>query len=121
MCKEQEIDEFEAVDLTFQEFPSLQETLDGGFAKTTPTLNKLNHYITYMALSYHEIGLELGIPNATLKLIRNDPILSGLKEKCQKMLEMWLENDTSATWKKLSDALQKVGMSVLAERIKNSC
>ena len=73
------IDEFEALELTFQEFPSLQETLDGGIAKATPTLNKLNHHITDMAPSYHEIGLELDIPNATLKLIRNDPILSGLK------------------------------------------
>ena len=68
-----------------------------------------------MAPSYHEIGLELGITYATMT------ILSGLKEKCQKMLEMWLENDTSATWKKLCDALQEVGMSVLAEQIKNSC
>ena len=56
-----------------------------------------------------------------MKLIKNDPILSGLKEKCQKMLEMWLENDISATRKKLCDALQEVEMSVLAEQIKNSC
>ena len=64
-CNEQEVEEFDTVELTFQEFPSLQEALDGGFAnnlKTTPTLNKLNHYIIDMASSYHEIGLDLGIP-----------------------------------------------------------
>ena len=73
-----------------------------------------------MAPSHHDIGLELDIPYATLKLIRNDPNLSDLKEKCCKMLEGWLEDDNSATWKKLCDALQEVGMSVLAEQIKNS-
>jgi len=30
---------------------------------------------------------------------------------------VWLENDTSATWKKLCDALRETGKSVLAEQI----
>ena len=38
LCNEQEIEEFEAVELTFQEFPSLQETLDGGFANNPKLL-----------------------------------------------------------------------------------
>ena len=36
------------------------------------------------------------------------------------MLEVWLENDTSATWKKLCDALEEEEMSFLAEQIKIS-
>ena len=116
---DQGIGEIEAVELTFKEFPSLQENLNGGIGnhpnlEATPSPRELNHYITDMAPSYHDIGLELDIPYATLKLIRNDPNLSDLKEKCRKMLEVWLEDDTSATWKKLCDALQEVGMSVLA-------
>ena len=50
-------------------------------------------------------------------LIRNDSSLPDLKEKCRKMLEVWLENDTTATWKKLCDALRETGKSVLAEKI----
>ena len=122
---DQRIGEIEAVELTFKKFPSLQEYLDEGIAnhpnlEATPSPRELNRYITDMAPSYQDIGLELDIPYATLKLIRKDPILSDLKEKCRKMLEVWLENDTSATWKKLCDALQEVRMSVLAEQIKNS-
>ena len=73
-----------------------------------------------MAPSYYDIGLQLDIVNSQLKLIKNDPSLSDLKEKCRKMLEVWLENDTSATWKKLCDALEEEGLSVLAEQIKYS-
>ena len=117
------ISEIEAVDLTFVKFPSLQKQLPDlvnlGNLEATPTLKELNHYITEMAPSYYNIGLELDIVNSKLKVIKSDPSLPDLEEKCRKMLEVWLENDTSATWKKLCDALQEVGMSVLAERIKN--
>jgi len=111
-----------AVDLTFEKFPSLQKHIDSGFVnhqnlEAIPTLNELNHYITDMAPSYDRIGLELDVVNSQIKLIRNDPSLPGLEEKCLKMLEVWLENDTSATWKKLCDALEETGQSVLAERI----
>ena len=122
---QQRIGEIEAEELTFKEFPFLQENLDGGIGKhpnleATPSPRELNQYLTDMAPSYQEIGSELDIPYATMKLIRRDPNLSDLKEKCRNMLEVWLENDTSATWKKLCDALQEVGISVLAEQIKNS-
>ena len=115
----------EAVELTFQEFPSLKKRLDDTInianqqnLEATPTLKELNHYITEMAPSYHNIGLELDVVNSKLKVIQSDPSLPDLEMKCRKMLEVWLENDTSATWKKLCDALQEVGMNVLAERIK---
>ena len=121
----QGLTEFEAIDDTFKEFPSLQEILDGGGVNQqnlglTPTLNELNRYITNMAPSYYDIGLQLDIVNSQLRLIKNDPSLPDLKAKCCKMLEVWLENDTSATWKKLCDALQEVELNVLAEQIKNS-
>ena len=114
----------EAVELTLAKFPSLKENLDGDIANqknldVTPTLNDLNHYITEMAPSYYNIGLELDIVNSKLKVIQNDPSLPDLEGKCHKMLEVWLESNTSATWKKLCGALQEVGLSVLAERIKN--
>ena len=131
---------YKAMDLTFEKFPSLQNLVDGGYVswitlieqhtdgslvnqkilEATPTLKELNRYITDMAPSYYDIGLQLDIVNSQLKLIKNDPSLSDLKEKCRKMLEVWLENDTSATWKKLCDALEEVELNVLAEQIKYS-
>ena len=108
----------EAVTLTCEKFPSLK---DNGI-QSTPTMNKLNHYITDMAPSYNTIGLELDVPNNKLKVIKNDPSLADLQEKCCRMLEVWLETDTSASWKKLCDALEEpgVGLSVLAGQIKKT-
>ena len=112
----------EAVARTIQMYPSLLNeegpTMRDLFG--TPTLNELNRYITDMAPSYYDVGLQLDIVNSQLKLIRNDPSLSDLREKCRKTLEVWLENDNSATWKKLCDALQEVELTVLAEQIKNT-
>ena len=121
----QGISGIEAVDRTLEKFPSLQKGIDGSLVnqkslEATPTLNELNRYITDMAPSYYDIGLQLDIVNSQLKLIKNDPNLSNLREKCRKMLEVWLENDTSATWKKLCDALEEKGLSVLAEQIKKT-
>jgi len=68
-----------------------------------------------MVSSYYTIRLELGIPySSKLKS------LVDLQEKCCKMLEVWLETDTLASWKKLCDALEEneVGLCALAERIK---
>ena len=86
---------------------------------STPTLKELNHYITDMAPFYYDIGLQLDIVNSQLKLIKNDPSLPDLKEKCHRMLDVWLESDinASATWKKLCDALQEVNLNALAKKI----
>ena len=138
--RQQGISKFDAVDLILEKFPSLQKCVDGGYVswstlkeqnangglvnqrilEATPTLKELNRYITKLAPSYYNIGLQLDIVNSQLKLIKNDPSLSDLREKCRKMLEVWLENDTSATWKKLYDALEEVEQSVLAEEIKTT-
>ena len=108
----------DALDRVFKEFPSLEGEISSyRDLDITPTLNELNCYIIDMAPFYYGIGLELDIVNSQMKLIRSDPSLPDLKEKCQRMLEVWLESDTCATWKKLCEALQEVGQDVLAERI----
>ena len=140
--RSQGISDPEAVDSTFEMFPDLHKLIHHGYntwlsslagkyassdslvnqqlLEATPTLNKLNRYIIHMAPSYYKIGLQLDIVNRRLKLIKNDISLSDLEERCRKMLEVWLENDTSATWKKLRDALQEVELNNLAEQIKDS-
>ena len=116
MSKYEAID---AISKTFADEVTHSQSLD---LQTVPTMNQLNHYITEMAPSYYTIGLELGIPYSELKVIKSDPSLVDLKEKCLKMLEVWLARDTSATWKKLCDALEdpEVSMCALAERIKKT-
>ena len=119
--------EIEAVCLTFENFPTLRDEVIPTHPldlhlEATPTMNKLNHYITDMAPSYYPIGLELGIPNVKLKSIKHDPGLPDLQEKCRKMLEVWLETDTSASWKKMCDALEEdeVSLHALAKKIKTT-
>jgi len=117
--------ETEAIHLTFEKFPELNDEVPCNQPRdleTTPTMNKLNHYITDMAPSYYTIGLELDITNSKLKLIKDDPSLADLKEKCRKMLEVWLETDTSASWKKLCNALEEpeVSLCALVENIKKT-
>ena len=114
----------DAVDLTFQKYPELNDDVASTQPclnlEIAPTMKELNHYITDMAPVYYSIGLELGIHNKQLKVIKNDPSLSNIKHKCRTMLEMWLDTDTSANWRKLCEALQEpeVGLFNIAEQMK---
>ena len=116
--KTQTVQMEDAINLGSKKHPVEEGSADHNL-DATPTLNELNRYITEMAPSYFAIGLELDIVNSQLKLIKSDPGLPNLKEKCLKMLEVWLENDTSATWRKLCEALQEehIGLKVLAENM----
>ena len=113
------ISEEKAIYLTYQEFPKLNEALD---LDTIPTMNKLNHYITDMALSYYDIGLALDIPNSELSIIQGDSNLADIRVKCRKMLDVWLKTDSSASWRKLCNALEhpSVTLCPIAEKIKKS-
>ena len=81
-------------------------------------MNMLNHYITDMAIHYYGIGLELDIVNSKLRIIQEDFRFPGHKEKCRQMLNVWLDNDTSATWEKLCKALENENLSFLAGNIR---
>ena len=100
----------EVIDEIFADEVTRSQSLD---LQTVPMMNQLNHYITEMAPSYYTIGLELGIPYSELKVIKtSDPSLIDLKEKCLKMLEVWLARDTSAPWTKLCDTLEDPEVSM---------
>ena len=118
MLRNKEYSEVEAVKSVIEKFPTLVEAPPKRNLNDVPALKELNRYIIDMAPFYFDIGLELDVLNSQLKLIRNDPSLPDLKEKCRRMLEVWLENDISATWKKLCDALLETGQNVLADQIK---
>ena len=82
-------------------------------------MNKLNRFISDMAPYYYEIGLELDIINSQLKVIKHDTKYPGIGEKCHNMLNLWLDNDTTATWEKLCTALEEINQSVLAKKIRH--
>ena len=127
-----------AMELTFEKFPDLKNSVDGGYVHwgpsnasggfvnqqlldATPTLRELKCYIEDMASSYYGIGLELHIVNSKLRLIDEDHInCPGPEKKCLRMLDVWLKIDTSASWKKLCDALEKEGLNALSGKIKKA-
>ena len=109
----------DALDCVFKQFPLLKDEANSCHnLDATPKLRELSHYIEEMAPSYYEIGLQLDIINSQLKLIKIDNInFPSHKEKCHEMLEVWLKKDTSATWKKLCDALEEVKLHALADKV----
>ena len=84
-----------------------------------PEMKMLNRFVTDMAPKYYGIGLELDIKNEQLKVIQSDPNLHNSEDKCREMLDLWLKNDTSATWSKLCNALEELKQSVLAKNIRD--
>jgi len=74
-----------------------------------------------MAPNYYEIGTELDIKNSQLKSIKKNHNLTGNIQKCGKMLTIWLDSGgTSATWRKLCDALNEISDCELAEKIRKT-
>ena len=64
---------------------------------------------------WHDLGLQLGIPDGTLKLIASHPDIGSHRRM---MLSEWLQFDTKATWGKLATALETMGKRVVAEKIR---
>ena len=71
-----------------------------------------------MALHYYTLGLELDIVNSKLRIIQNDSRFPGNEEKCREMLNLWLDNDESATWEKLCKALESIDQRTLSGDIR---
>ena len=71
-----------------------------------------------MAMHYYNIGIELDIVNSKLRNIQNDSRFPGNEEKCREMLNLWIDNDTSATWEKLCKVLERIDQRVLARDIR---
>ena len=58
----------------------------------------------------HALGLQLGLPESTLKLIDKHPVEDHLRV----MLSEWLQFDPEASWEKLATALNKIGKNAIA-------
>ena len=63
----------------------------------------------------HALGLQLGLPESTLKLIDKH---HDSKEHLRMMLSEWLQFDTEASWEKLAAALNKIGKNAIADNVR---
>lgn len=64
---------------------------------------------------WHDLGLQLGLPEHVLKLIEAHPNIEGHRRM---MLSKWLESDPQASWEKLIAALMTLRRKDVAENIR---
>ena len=64
---------------------------------------------------WYDLGLQLGLPDATLALIAQHPDYEGHRRM---MLSKWLQSDTEASWEKLAKALDAIDKRVIAANIR---
>ena len=64
---------------------------------------------------WHDLGLQLGLPDPILVLIHNDP---DTESHLRMMLSKWLSYDPKASWEKLANALALIGMNAIAANIR---
>ena len=78
---------------------------------TTPLLKDLYEYITPLhAAMWKVMGTLLGLPIGELNIIEAG-YPTNVKWCCNRMLEKWLEVDSTASWEKLFTAIESPAMS----------
>ena len=80
---------------------------------------KLNNIVLAVSdvVEWFDLGLQLGLPITTLRLIAADPNIKDIKSQRLAMLSEWFKYDTAATWEKLAAALVAIGERVAATNI----
>ena len=63
----------------------------------------------------HALGLQLDLPESTLKLIDKH---HDSKDHLRMMLSEWLQFDPEASWEKLATALSKIGKNAIAANVR---
>ena len=66
-------------------------------------------------VEWYDLGLQLGLPDATLASIATHPDIEGHRRM---MLSKWLQYDPKASWEKLAAALSKIGKNVIAANVR---
>ena len=82
---------------------------------------KLQHVVVAISdvVEWFDLGLQLGLPSATLRLIAADPNTKDIKSQRLAMLSEWLKYDTAASWDKLAAALVAIGERVAAANVRS--
>ena len=68
---------------------------------------------------WFDLGLQLGLPSTTLRLIAADPNIKDIKSQRLAMLSEWLKYDTAANWEKFAAALATIGENVVATNVRS--
>jgi hypothetical protein len=63
----------------------------------------------------HDLGLQLDLPESTLKLIDKH---HDSKDHLRMMLSEWLQFDPEASWEKLATALERIGKNAIAADVR---
>ena len=66
-------------------------------------------------VEWHDLGLQLGLPDSTLRLIDLHPDIEG---HLRMMLSEWLQFDPGASWEKLATALNTIGKNAIAANVR---
>ena len=82
---------------------------------------KFQHVVVAVSdvVEWFDLGLQLGLPSATLRLIAADPNIKDIKSQRLAMLSEWLKYDTAASWDKLAAALVAIGERVAADNVRS--
>ena len=82
---------------------------------------KLNNVVLAVSnvAEWFALGLQLGLPSATLRLIAADPNIKDIRSQRLAMLSEWLKYDTTASWEKLAVALASIGENVAAANVRS--
>ena len=73
-----------------------------------PDMKDLNTYVVQQqAAQWEELGLELGLKRYHIDNIARDHPHEAVI-CCRKMLQKWLDIDSSASWRKLHDAVRRI-------------
>ena len=80
-------------------------------AETRPLLKDLQLYITpYYAADWREIGVLLGIRIGILNSVEYERS-TDVERCCNKMLEIWLDNEADASWAKIDAVINSPAVS----------
>ena len=82
---------------------------------------KLNNVVLAVSdvSEWFHLGLQLGLPNTTLRLIAADPNIKDIKSQRLAMLSEWLKYDTAASWEKLAASLATIGENAVATNVRS--
>ena len=82
---------------------------------------KLQHVVIAVrdVAEWFDLGLQLGVPSATLRLIAADTNIKDINSQRLAMISEWLKRDTTASWDKLAAALTIIGEDVVAANVRS--
>jgi hypothetical protein len=84
-----------------------------------PSTLRLQHILNAVrdvATEWHDLGLQLGLPESILKLIGSSP---DIEDRLRMMLSKWLDYDPQASWDKLANALNTIEKNTIAANIRS--